>query len=44
MYFYPQEVVAGEFANVKIVAMKPIVVETFTDFPPLGRLIFRDMN
>ena len=25
MYFYPQEVVAGEFANVKIVAMKPIV-------------------
>ena len=24
--------------------MKPIVVETFTDFPPLGRLIFRDMN
>ena len=24
--------------------MKPIVVEQFSDFPPLGRVIFRDMN
>lgn len=44
MTFYPKEVLAGEMASVKIVPMKPIVVETFADFQPLGRLIFRDMN
>jgi len=34
----------GDAAIVKMVPMKPLVVETFTEFPPLGRFAIRDMK
>ena len=34
----------GESAIVKVQPLKPVVVEKFQDFPPLGRFAIRDMN
>ena len=34
----------GDSAIVKLVPLKPLVVETFVDYPPLGRFVMRDMN
>lgn len=34
----------GESAYVKMVPLKPMVVETFAEYPPLGRFVARDMG
>ncbi len=40
----PPCVKKGECAIIKIVPSKPVVVETFTEYPPLGRFAIRDMK
>lgn len=40
----PDFIKTGDVAIVKIQPMKPIVVEKFSDFPPLGRFAIRDMG
>jgi elongation factor 1-alpha len=35
---------SGDAAIVKLVPSKPMVVETFTEYPPLGRFAVRDMR
>ena len=40
----PKEIKNGEAAIVKMVPTKGMVVETFAEFPPLGRFIVRDMK
>ena len=35
---------AGDAAFVKMVPTKPMCVETFTSYPPLGRFAVRDMR
>ncbi len=40
----PQYIKTGESALVEIVPTKPVVVEKFQDFPPLGRFAIRDMS
>jgi len=35
---------SGDVAVVKIKPLKPVVVEKFSDFPPLGRFAIRDMG
>lgn len=35
---------AGDAAIVKMVPSKPMCVESFTDYPPLGRFAVRDMR
>jgi elongation factor 1-alpha len=34
----------GDSAVVKIKPLKPVVVESYTEFPPLGRFAMRDMG
>jgi len=34
----------GEVAIVKVVPLKPVVIEKFQEFPPLGRFAVRDMG
>ena len=34
----------GDSAVVKIKPLKPIVIEKYQDFPPLGRFAIRDMG
>lgn len=34
----------NEGCDVVMVPMRPLVVESFTDFPPLGRFAVRDMK
>jgi len=40
----PTFIKSGEAAMVKIVPTKPLVVETFAEYAPLGRFAIRDMN
>jgi len=39
-----KEVKSGESALVQLVPTKPMCVEAFADFPPLGRFAVRDMR
>lgn len=40
----PKFVKSGDAAMVKLVPSKPMCVETYTDYPPLGRFAVRDMR
>ncbi len=40
----PKFIKSGDTAIIKVVPMKPICVETFDDYPSLGRFIIRDMK
>ncbi|MDD5171663.1 MAG: translation elongation factor EF-1 subunit alpha [Candidatus ainarchaeum sp.] len=40
----PDFIKTGDVAIVKIQPLKPIVIEKFADFPPLGRFALRDMG
>ena len=40
----PDFIKTGDVAIVKIQPLKPIVIEKFSDFPPLGRFALRDMG
>ncbi|KAJ5846944.1 hypothetical protein N7534_010613 [Penicillium rubens] len=40
----PKFIKSGDAAIVKMVPSKPMCVETFTDYPPLGRFAVRDMR
>jgi elongation factor 1-alpha len=40
----PKFVKAGDAAIVKMVPSKPMCVESFTEYPPLGRFAVRDMR
>ncbi|KAL9087560.1 MAG: hypothetical protein Q9159_003576 [Coniocarpon cinnabarinum] len=40
----PKTIKAGDAAIVKMIPSKPMCVETFTDYPPLGRFAVRDMR
>jgi len=35
---------SGDAAMVELLPSKPMVVETFTEYPPLGRFAVRDMR
>jgi len=40
----PKNIKSGDAAIVKLVPSKPMCVETFMDYPPLGRFAVRDMR
>jgi elongation factor 1-alpha len=40
----PKNVKSGDAAMVRLVPSKPMCVETFADYPPLGRFAVRDMR
>lgn len=40
----PKAVKSGDAAMVLLIPSKPLCVETFTDYPPLGRFAVRDMR
>jgi len=40
----PKFVKSGDAAIVKMIPQKPMCVETFTEYPPLGRFAVRDMR
>jgi len=40
----PTTIKTGDVAVVKVKPLKPVVVEKFSDFPPLGRFAIRDMG
>jgi elongation factor 1-alpha len=40
----PKNIKSGDAAMVKMIPTKPMVVETFMDYPPLGRFAVRDMR
>ena len=40
----PKMIKTGDAAMVKMLPSKPMVVETFTEYPPLGRFAVRDMR
>jgi elongation factor 1-alpha len=40
----PKSIKSGDAAIIDLVPSKPMCVETFTDFPPLGRFAVRDMR
>lgn len=40
----PKSVKTGDAAIVNLVPSKPMCVESFSDFPPLGRFAVRDMK
>nr|XP_043623380.1 elongation factor 1-alpha-like [Erigeron canadensis] len=40
----PEFLRAGDAGMVRMVPTKPMVVETFSKYPPLGRFVVRDMN
>ena len=40
----PKAIKSGDAAIVKLVPQKPMCVEVFTDYPPLGRFAVRDMR
>lgn len=40
----PKFVKSGDSAIVKLVPQKPMCVEVFSDYPPLGRFAVRDMK
>jgi elongation factor 1-alpha len=41
---FPKHIKSGDAAIVRMVPSKPMVVETFSEFPPLGRFAVRDMK
>jgi len=40
----PKNVKSGDAAMIKLIPSKPMCVETFADYPPLGRFAVRDMR
>ena len=40
----PKAIKSGDAAMVKMIPAKPMCVETFTEYPPLGRFAVRDMR
>ncbi|XP_051910323.1 elongation factor 1-alpha-like [Hippocampus zosterae] len=40
----PQLLISGDAANVKLVPLKPMCVESFFTYPPLGRFAARDLK
>ncbi|CAF4748051.1 unnamed protein product, partial [Rotaria sp. Silwood2] len=40
----PQFIKSGQAAMIKMIPTKPMCVETFADYPPLGRFAIRDMR
>jgi len=40
----PKNIKNGDAAMVLLIPSKPMCVETFTDYPPLGRFAVRDMR
>jgi len=40
----PKNIKSGDAAIVKLISSKPLVVESFTEYPPLGRFAVRDMK
>jgi len=40
----PKNIKTGDAAIVKLIPSKPLCVETFSDYPPLGRFAVRDMR
>uniref|UniRef100_A0A3B4BIM6 GTP-eEF1A C-terminal domain-containing protein n=1 Tax=Periophthalmus magnuspinnatus TaxID=409849 RepID=A0A3B4BIM6_9GOBI len=40
----PKSVKSGDAAIVKMIPQKPMVVESFSNYPPLGRFAVRDMR
>jgi len=40
----PKNIKSGDAAMVKLIPQKPMCVETFSDYPPLGRFAVRDMR
>ena len=40
----PKSIKSGDAAIVDLTPSKPMCVETFNDFPPLGRFAVRDMR
>ena len=40
----PKTIKSGDSAIVKMVPSKPMCVEAYTDYPPLGRFAVRDMR
>ena len=40
----PKFVKSGDAAIVKLVSQKPLCVESYSDYPPLGRFAVRDMR
>merc|ERR1711937_581141 len=41
---FPKHIKSGDAAIVKMTPSKPMVVESFSEFPPLGRFAVRDMK
>merc|ERR1719367_400736 len=41
---FPKAIKSGDAAIVKLTPSKPMVVEAFSEFPPLGRFAVRDMK
>jgi elongation factor 1-alpha len=41
---FPKAIKSGDAAIVKMIPSKPMVVESFSEFPPLGRFAVRDMK
>ncbi|KAL7065385.1 hypothetical protein AAHC03_04828 [Spirometra sp. Aus1] len=41
---FPKMIKSGDAAIVKLIPSKPMCVETFAEFPPLGRFAVRDMR
>jgi len=40
----PKNIKSGDAAMVRLIPQKPMCVETFSDYPPLGRFAVRDMR
>ena len=40
----PDFIKSGDVAIVRVKPLKPVVIEKFADFPPLGRFAIRDMG
>ena len=40
----PKSIKSGDAAIIDLAPTKPMCVETFTEFPPLGRFAVRDMR
>lgn len=41
---FPKSIKTGDAAIIKLIPSKPMVVESFNEFPPLGRFAVRDMK
>ena len=41
---FPKHIASGDAAIVKMIPSKPMTVEAFAEFPPLGRFAVRDMK